>query len=32
MQREGVWRQHLMRWDRFEDGVVYGILREEWRP
>jgi RimJ/RimL family protein N-acetyltransferase len=32
MRREGVWRQHLMRWDRFEDAVVYGILREEWRP
>ena len=32
MQREGVWREHLMRWDRFEDAVVYGILREEWRP
>jgi RimJ/RimL family protein N-acetyltransferase len=32
MRREGVWRQHLMRWDRVEDAVVYGILREEWRP
>jgi RimJ/RimL family protein N-acetyltransferase len=32
MQREGVWREHLMRGERFEDAVVYGILREEWRP
>jgi RimJ/RimL family protein N-acetyltransferase len=32
MQREGVWRRHLMRWDRFEDAVACGILRDEWRP
>lgn len=32
MQREGVWRQHLRRGERFEDAVVYGILRHEWHP
>jgi RimJ/RimL family protein N-acetyltransferase len=33
MQREGVWRQHIRRDDGpFEDTVVYGILRSEWRP
>lgn len=30
MTREGTLRQHAKRWDRFEDFVVYGILRSEW--
>jgi RimJ/RimL family protein N-acetyltransferase len=33
MRREGVWRQHIRReGGPFEDAVVYGILRSEWRP
>jgi RimJ/RimL family protein N-acetyltransferase len=30
MRHEGMMRQHLRRWERFEDVVLYGILREEW--
>ena len=30
MTREGEMRQHVKRWDRYEDMVVYGILRSEW--
>jgi ribosomal-protein-alanine N-acetyltransferase len=30
MVREGRARQHVKRWDRFEDLELYGILREEW--
>jgi ribosomal-protein-alanine N-acetyltransferase len=30
MKPEGVLRRHLKRWDRFEDMVVYAILKEEW--
>jgi RimJ/RimL family protein N-acetyltransferase len=30
MQREGCLRQHLKRWDRFEDLMQYGILHKEW--
>jgi RimJ/RimL family protein N-acetyltransferase len=29
MKREGVSRQHVKRWDRYEDLVQYGILRAE---
>ena len=32
MRREGVSRQHVRRWDRFEDLVQYGIVREEFVP
>lgn len=32
MRCEGTLRQHMLRWERFEDAVVYGILRDEWRP
>jgi RimJ/RimL family protein N-acetyltransferase len=32
MQREGVLRQHFRKLDHFEDAVVYGILREEFKP
>ena len=31
MQPEGVLRQHIRKWDVFEDMVVYGILAAEWR-
>lgn len=30
MTREGVAREHIMKWDRYEDVVMYGILRREW--
>jgi ribosomal-protein-alanine N-acetyltransferase len=30
MRHEGCLRQHVCRWDRFEDVECYGILREEW--
>ncbi len=31
MQREGYLRQHAQKWGRFEDVVIYGVLREEYR-
>lgn len=31
MRREGLLRQHVKKWDRFEDIIVYGILREEYQ-
>lgn len=31
MIREGTLREHVVRWDRFEDLVCYGILEGEWR-
>lgn len=30
MLREGVLRGHVMKWGRYEDLVMYGILRSEW--
>ena len=30
MTREGLARQHVRRWDVYEDLVLYGILRSEW--
>lgn len=30
MQYEGTLRQHFVRWDRAEDLVFYGILKNEW--
>ncbi len=30
MTREGYLRQHLRKWNAFEDVVVHGILRSEW--
>ncbi len=29
MTREGLLRQHILKWDRFEDVVIFGILAEE---
>lgn len=31
MTREGLCRQHVKKGDRYEDSVLYGILRDEWR-
>ena len=30
MRHEGVRRQHVKKWDKFEDSVVFGILKAEW--
>ncbi len=30
MQHEGTLRQRQRRWDRFEDVVIYSILRSDW--
>ncbi|NLD72262.1 MAG: GNAT family N-acetyltransferase [Chloroflexi bacterium] len=30
MSQEGVQREHVLKNDRYEDLVLYGILREEW--
>jgi len=30
MQQEGVRRQHVKKWDKCEDSIVYGILKAEW--
>jgi len=30
MQREGLHRQAMRKWDVFEDVVVYAMLREDW--
>lgn len=30
MQLEGVRRQHVKKWDKYEDSVVCGILKSEW--
>lgn len=31
MSKEGFLRGHVQKWDRFEDVVVYGLLRSEWK-
>jgi RimJ/RimL family protein N-acetyltransferase len=30
MKREGILREHVYKWDKYEDIVIYGILRKEW--
>ena len=30
MKYEGCQREHLLKWDRFVDSELYGILRREW--
>ena len=30
MQHEGCRRQHVKKWDKFEDLELYGILKHEW--
>ena len=32
MRFEGILRQQLMRWDRFEDMAIYGILASDFDP
>ncbi len=32
MQQEGTLREDTVKWDRFEDLHIYGLLRSEWRP
>lgn len=32
MTVEGCLRAHEKKWGRFEDVVIYGILRSEWHP
>jgi RimJ/RimL family protein N-acetyltransferase len=31
MQQEGVERDWAIKWDRFENSVVYSILEPDWR-
>jgi RimJ/RimL family protein N-acetyltransferase len=31
MAKEGYARQHIKKWDKFEDIVLYGILKAEWQ-
>jgi RimJ/RimL family protein N-acetyltransferase len=30
MKYEGCQREHLLKWDRFVDSELYGLLRREW--
>jgi ribosomal-protein-alanine N-acetyltransferase len=30
MHHEGCQRKHILKWNRFVDSELYGILREEW--
>ena len=30
MKKEGVLREHVIKWGKYEDVVSYGILRKEW--
>ncbi|MFH1699776.1 MAG: GNAT family N-acetyltransferase [Candidatus Zixiibacteriota bacterium] len=30
MTREGLMRQHIKKWDKFEDIILYGILKSDW--
>jgi len=30
MKNEGTLRDHIRKWDRYEDAVYYGVLRDEW--
>jgi RimJ/RimL family protein N-acetyltransferase len=32
MLREGQLRHHIKKWEKYEDVVVYGLLRDEWVP
>jgi ribosomal-protein-alanine N-acetyltransferase len=32
MRREGVLRRHVIKWGRFEDIVLYGVLADEFTP
>lgn len=30
LRHEGTFRQHVRRWDRFEDVELYGLLKSDW--
>ena len=30
MKKEGILREHVIKWDKYEDIVSYGILKKEW--
>ncbi|MFZ1947053.1 MAG: GNAT family N-acetyltransferase [bacterium] len=30
MTEEGLLRQHIKKWDRYDDLVIYGLVRSEW--
>ena len=30
MKKEEVLREHVIKWDKYEDVVSYGILKKEW--
>jgi RimJ/RimL family protein N-acetyltransferase len=32
MKREGVLRQHVKKWGKFEDLAAFGLLRDDWAP
>lgn len=32
MRLEGTMREHVRKWEKYEDIVNYGILREDWKP
>jgi RimJ/RimL family protein N-acetyltransferase len=31
MQNEGCMREHVIRWEKFEDVAIYGILSSEYK-
>jgi RimJ/RimL family protein N-acetyltransferase len=31
MQPEGLLRQHVRKWDGFEDLALYGLLKSDWQ-
>jgi [ribosomal protein S5]-alanine N-acetyltransferase len=30
MKKEGFFKEHVIKWDKYEDVVSYGILKDEW--
>ncbi len=32
MSHEGLLRQHVRKWDAFEDLELYAVLKEQWPP
>ena len=30
MNKEGVFREHVIKWEKHEDIIIYGILKKEW--
>ncbi len=31
MKKEGVCKEHVIKWEKYEDLVIYAILRKEWK-